>query len=82
MHERSVPVWAFHTLGAVQEVINRGVVPTGINLLLTSNVPHGAGMSNSASNCVALGLAFNAMCVLLFCPPYDLALLRVLHVIG
>jgi len=40
----------------------RARVPcTGLSLLLTSNVPHGAGMSNSAANCVALGLVFNAM---------------------
>lgn len=62
MGKRSTPVWAFHTLGAVQEMINRGTTPAGgLNLLLTSNVPHGAGMSNSAANCVALGLVFNAL---------------------
>jgi len=62
MAKRSTPVWAFHTLGAVQEMINRGTNPDGgLDLLLTSNVPHGAGMSNSAANCVALGLVFNAL---------------------
>ena len=43
-----------------------GGAPTGgFNILLTSNVPHGAGMSNSAANCVALGLVFNALYPLL-----------------
>ena len=62
MKDRSSPEWAFHTLGAIMEVANRGVALTGMNLLLTSNVPHGAGMSNSAANCVALGLVFDALC--------------------
>ena len=52
---------AYHTLGAIQECVNRGAVLKGMNILLTSNVPHGAGMSNSAANCVALGLVFNAI---------------------
>mmetsp|Transcript_59706 Transcript_59706/g.99051 ORF Transcript_59706/g.99051 Transcript_59706/m.99051 type:complete len:578 (+) Transcript_59706:115-1848(+) len=61
MKERSTPQWAFHTLGAVKQMISSGVQLPGLNLLLTSNVPHGAGMSNSAANCVALGLVFNNM---------------------
>lgn len=61
MQQRSTPVWALHTLGAVALMIRARVPCTGLSLLLTSNVPHGAGMSNSAANCVALGLVFNAM---------------------
>ena len=62
MAQRATPVWAMHTLGAVREMISAGVEPSGgLNLLLTSNVPHGAGMSNSAANCVAAGLVFHAM---------------------
>jgi galactokinase len=61
MRSRSSPEWTFHTLGAVMEMAQRGVAFSGMDLLLTSNVPHGAGMSNSAANCVALGLVFNAL---------------------
>ena len=61
MENRTTPVWALHTLGAIMLMIRSGVSCTGLSLLLTSNVPHGAGMSNSAANCVALGLVFNAM---------------------
>ena len=43
MKERSTPEWAFHTLGAIQEMRSRGVSFGGVSLLLTSNVPHGAG---------------------------------------
>ena len=32
----------------------------GYDIVMTSNVPHGAGMSNSAANCVALGTCFQA----------------------
>ena len=61
MEKRSTPVWALHTLGSIMEMLRSGADCTGMSLLLTSNVPHGAGMSNSAANCVALGLVFNAM---------------------
>jgi len=61
MQDRSTPVWAQHTLGAIMEIIRAGIRVTGLSLLLTSNVPHGAGMSNSAANCIALGLVFNAL---------------------
>ena len=62
MARRATPVWALHTLGAVVEMLNAGAKPDGgLSLLLTSNVPHGAGMSTSAANCVALGLVFQAM---------------------
>ena len=62
MDKRSVPVWAFHTLGALMEHHKLSKLTAGYDLLLTSNVPHGAGMSNSAANCVALALVFNAAC--------------------
>jgi galactokinase len=61
MEKRSTPVWAQHTLGAVMLMLSASVPCTGLSLLLTSNVPHGAGMSNSAANCVALGLVFHAL---------------------
>jgi galactokinase len=59
MSKRCVPVWAFHSLGALMEHHQLSALG-GYDILLTSNVPHGAGMSNSAANCVALALAFNA----------------------
>jgi len=61
MKQRSTPVWALHTLGSISLMLSSGAACSGLNLLLTSNVPHGAGMSNSAANCVALGLVFNAI---------------------
>lgn len=60
MAQRCVPPWAHHTLGAVMEA-RAGGWRGGLNLLLTSNVPHGSGMSNSAANCVALALAFQKL---------------------
>lgn len=59
--ERVLPPWGGHSLGAVKEMVNRGVATTGLNLLLTSNVPFGAGMSNSAANCVSVGMVLNAL---------------------
>jgi galactokinase len=57
MEKRSVPPWAFHTLGTLMERQRRLELCAGYDIALSSNVPHGAGMSNSAANCVALSLA-------------------------
>jgi galactokinase len=54
--ERSLPPWANHTLGCLKELVNGGGQLQGLDLGLCSNVPHGSGMSNSAANCVAVGL--------------------------
>jgi len=56
--KRTLPSWANHSLGGIfhaSRILKKKF--TGINILLTSNVPFGAGMSNSAANCVSLGLA-------------------------
>ena len=58
MEERSAPEWAHHSLACVRELHRKRPIEHGLDILLTSNVPHGAGMSNSAANCVALTLCF------------------------
>lgn len=58
MEERSAPEWSHHSLACIREFHRLSHLTTGLEILLTSNVPHGAGMSNSAANCVALTLCF------------------------
>lgn len=60
MEKRSVPAWALHTLGSLMERHRRLALCAGYDIALSSNVPHGAGMSNSAANCVALALALQS----------------------
>lgn len=56
--ERTLPSWCHHTLGAIK-ICSDKVSFKGAQVLLTSNVPHGAGVSNSAANCSALALVLN-----------------------
>lgn len=58
MEQRSVPDWAHHSLACLRELHRVKPLDRGMEVLLSSNVPHGAGMSNSAANCVALTLCF------------------------
>lgn len=60
MSQRSAPPWAFHALGTLMERDQKIAWTQGLDIVLTSNVPHGAGMSNSAANCVALSLTLQA----------------------
>jgi len=58
MKQRCVPEWAHHSMACLRQLHRLAPLTTGLDVLLTSNVPHGAGMSNSAANCVALTLCF------------------------
>ena len=60
MKDRSVPAWAFHAFGTLMERDKAFSMTNGYDIVLTSNVPHGAGMSNSAANCIALALTLQA----------------------
>ncbi|GEM_PF-6303692 len=60
MDKRTLPVWAYHSLGGIVEAIKCGANLKGVQIMLTSTVPFGAGMSNSAANLVSLGLVFDA----------------------
>jgi len=46
-----IPVWARHTLGVLNQARQRNYLLQGMDMLLTSNVPVGGGLSNSAANC-------------------------------
>jgi len=59
--DRVIPVWANHTMGVLMQAYDRKTLRTGADIVLTSNVPYGAGLSNSAANCVAVTMGFNDM---------------------
>ena len=57
--KRIIPAWANHTMGVLMQAVETGRPFNGADILLTSNVPHGAGLSNSAANCIAVTTALN-----------------------
>ena len=57
--DRQLPEWLPHTLGTIFNAIGQSNATKGFNLLMTSNVPFGAGLSASAANCSALTLVLN-----------------------
>lgn len=59
VERRAIPAWANHTMGVLMQALERGQPISGIDILLTSNVPFGAGLSNSAANCVGVTMALN-----------------------
>ncbi|KAJ6238777.1 aldose 1-epimerase [Anaeramoeba flamelloides] len=55
-----IPRWARHALGTMKAgEDHEGIKLVGMNLLLTSSVPFGGGLSNSAANCCAMALLLN-----------------------
>jgi len=57
--DRCLPEWAPHTLGTIKNALDQSINPKGLNVMMTSNVPFGAGLSASAANCVALTMCLN-----------------------
>ena len=47
-------VWSDHAAGAVQQAVAAGWIDGGVDLLIRSNLPHGAGVSSSAALIVAI----------------------------
>ena len=57
--QRAIPVWANHTMGVLMQAVSQDKRISGMDILLTSNIPFGAGLSNSAANCVAVTMALS-----------------------
>jgi galactokinase len=43
------PTWSSYLKGPLQQCIKLGFVPTGLNVAIVGNIPHGAGLSSSAA---------------------------------
>jgi galactokinase len=52
--------WATYLLGMVYQLMPEKLLPKGLDVYVTGNVPVGAGMSSSAALCSAFGLALNS----------------------
>lgn len=65
--------WRSYLRGMAEGMARRGVMPGGLRLVIAGSNPRGAGLSSSASLCIALGRAF-AEAAGLAATPRDLAL--------
>ncbi len=52
-------MWSNYIRGVVKYLLEKGLVLKGLNMVVSGNVPQGAGLSSSASLEVAIGEAFN-----------------------
>lgn len=52
-------MWSNYVRGVVKYLLEKGLVLKGLNMVVSGNVPQGAGLSSSASLEVAIGEAFN-----------------------
>ncbi len=58
-HMRPVKGWPTYLLGMIYMIMPEKHLPEGMDILISGNVPIGAGMSSSAALCSAFGLALN-----------------------
>jgi galactokinase len=58
-HMRPVKGWPTYLLGMIYMIMPEKHLPHGMDILISGNVPIGAGMSSSAALCSAIGLALN-----------------------
>jgi len=61
--KREIPLWAVHALAVLiraQEDHNARF--QGMDIIVSSSIPYGAGLSNSAANCVSIGMVVNDLC--------------------
>src|ERR1700712_1503169 len=56
---RPVKGWPTYLLGMIHMIMPEKRLPYGMDVVVTGNVPVGAGMSSSAALCSAFGLALN-----------------------
>ena len=66
--------WSNYVRGVVQVLLKEGYTLQGASLVISGDVPQGAGLSSSASLEVAVALAFSTLCHLEI-PPPQLALI-------
>lgn len=67
--------WANYVRGVVSELLARGTAIGGADLVISGNVPQGAGLSSSASLEVAVAHVFKTLYSLNHLSPTDLALI-------
>ena len=61
-------LWANYVRGVVKYLLEEGHILRGANLVISGNVPQGAGLSSSASLEVATGQFFKSLCNLAISP--------------
>ena len=68
------PMWANYVRGMVQDLVEQGLPIQGMDMVISGDVPQGAGLSSSASLMVAIGTLFAALPGVDKLTPIDIAL--------
>ena len=68
------PMWANYVRGMVQDLIKQGLPMQGMDMVISGDVPQGAGLSSSASLMVAIGTLFATLPGFDKLGPIDIAL--------
>ncbi len=53
--------WVNYPLGVIEQLVKRGLKPLGMELFYSGDIPHGAGLSSSASIEIVSAYAFNKL---------------------
>jgi galactokinase len=69
------PMWANYVRGVVQQLVQRGLPMQGMDMVVSGDVPKGAGLSSSASLSVAVCRLFATLPGFEHLTPVDLALI-------
>ena len=55
-------MWANYILGVLHQLKERGFAMSGFNIVFSSTIPMGAGLSSSAALECGIGYAMNSLC--------------------
>ncbi|QGZ38069.1 galactokinase [Pseudoduganella flava] len=69
------PMWANYVRGVIRVLVERGLPMRGMDMVVSGNVPQGAGLSSSASLSVAVGRLFATLPGFEGVSPVDIALI-------
>jgi galactokinase len=74
IEHRDDAMWANYVRGVVRELLRRGLPLQGMDMVISGNVPQGAGLSSSASLTVAVGRLFATLPGMDALTPIEMAL--------
>jgi galactokinase len=72
---REQPMWANYVRGVIQQLVKRGLPMRGMDMVITGDIPQGAGLSSSASLSVAVCRLFASQPGFEALSPVDMALI-------
>ncbi len=74
IERRDEPMWANYVRGVIRDMVEKGLPVQGFDIVVSGDVPQGAGLSSSASLTVAIGRLFATLPGFENFSPIDIAL--------